>query len=244
MNLTKLSIAVSSLFSLLLPACSPIYYRANPQNVPLLLQKGDLSLSFGCSGASDFLGPGVDFQYAHALTNHIGLIGNVNYFKGSVGDYKTLGYLIEGGTGYFIPFARNFVVECYGGIGIGNIDNAQIPSGSMRIRGDISIHQARLFLQPSIGFHSNSIVVALSSRLCGLHYYAGAFDLGDSGYVNDYHDLTSQPWIGSLESALTVKFGSPKVKVFYQLMETMPLTNNAQLFPYQIMVMMGFQIRL
>ena len=228
-------------------ACTPVYYRANPQNIPLLQAKGDMVLTGGLSSGSVLTGSasfGFDAQYAQALTNQWGVMANISSFKGVGGVYIPSGYLAEGGGGYFHPFGSGFVFECYGGIGIGSVDNRSSTPDTLKVYRGNSVHLVRLFVQPSIGYSSKHFEAAFSIRLCGMQYYGGSYDLRDSTNLDSYQYLTTQKWIGSIEPALTIKLGSDRVKYFWQQLLVKPLSNDIRFLYTPSTTLVGIQFRL
>lgn len=111
-------------------ACKPIYYIPNTHNVPLLKNKGNTNISLA---VSDYT---LEMQVSHAITDNIGLIGNVSYFENNSSTQgstqgKGTGFLGEFGAGWFRTVGRYFIFETYGIFGRGGVmENVFTSSGN------------------------------------------------------------------------------------------------------------------
>jgi hypothetical protein len=198
-----------------LTSCSPKYYVANTQNVPLLSEKGEIDLTL--AGGTEKL----EFQGAYAVTEHIGLKANgavfipANLDNGNGGSGK----LIELGAGYFtkINQTENWVFEAYGIAAIGTMEN-HMPSTLIDYpasSGKISANLFRIGVQPNIGYKTEHFTIALSSRFVHLSYDKISGDLFyDNLRQTDYLSGNSSHFL--IEPALTVKGGFEKIKLQLQ----------------------------
>jgi hypothetical protein len=204
-------------------SCSPKYYTANTQNVPLISSKGETNLTF--AGNSNQL----EFQGAYGVTNGFAVKANGGFFvpdNNSNGDGGS-GNFFEVGGGYFKPLANNFVFETYGIAGFGNMEN-HFPStveDNPQTTGDISANIIRYGIQPNFGFKSKYFSAAISSRFVNLNYTNIKGDLiyNDQDQVN-YLNANSSNFL--IEPALTVKAGIEKVKLQIQLGRSFNLSNS------------------
>jgi hypothetical protein len=195
-------------------ACSPKYYTANTQNVPLLSHKGETNLSLSGNDSQ------VEFQGAYGITSGFAIQANAGLFipkdldNGDGGSGK----FFEVGPGYFKPVTENFVFEVYGLVGAGSVEN-HLPSTTASnpgTNGDISANVFRYGVQPSFGYKSKYFSAAISSRIVNLRYSNIDGDLIYSGedavtYLqnNDSHVL--------IEPALTLRGGVEKIKLQLQV---------------------------
>src|SRR3954464_4198488 len=88
----------TALITLFAASCTSRYYVPNQHNVPLFHEKGELRLSGGTSGGDEV--SGTEMQGAYAVTDRLGVIGNVFAATSGAND-GSHGYFAEGGTGYF-----------------------------------------------------------------------------------------------------------------------------------------------
>ncbi|UPT65751.1 MAG: hypothetical protein M0D57_14665 [Sphingobacteriales bacterium JAD_PAG50586_3] len=111
--------ALAGTFIALLTSCSHVYYAPSGQNVPLMKEQGELQLSAGTAGSGE--GGGANVMAAYAPGKNIGVTLN-SYIATGSNDGSGAdghGYIIEGGVGYFKPFANDkLVFETYAGLGV------------------------------------------------------------------------------------------------------------------------------
>lgn len=198
----------------IMASCSPKYYTANTQNVPLISEKGESNLTL--SGNANQ----VEFQGAYGVSSHIAIQANAGLFIPSDldnGDGGS-GKFFEAGLGYFKPIANHFVFELYGLAGAGNVEN-HLPSTiytSPGTKGDISANIFRYGVQPNFGFKSKYFSAAFSSRFVNLRYSNIDGDLiysneDAAGYLRKNNSLFL------IEPALTIRGGLDKIKLQLQL---------------------------
>jgi hypothetical protein len=206
-TMIKISNAVllMSLFSLI-TGCA-CYYAPNAQNVPLFSEKGQVSTSgsFQIGGATY----GFNVQGAAAVSEHVGLMGNYNFFSDN---FMTTSNMGEIGVGYFDNFRQmgNAVFETYAGIGAGRV-KIDIADGLQLV------NTTSFFIQPDIGYNWNKFRLAFSTRFRVVHFNIIRNDNLSSGYYI-YEQGTNQFNIGFIEPAVTCSFGSKMIRFQYQLM--------------------------
>jgi hypothetical protein len=197
-----------------LMGCSPKYYTANTQNVPLISEKGETNLTLSGNGNQ------VEFQGAYGVTSGFAVQVNGGLFipedhdNGDGGSGK----FFEVGAGYFKPVTEKFVFELYGLAGTGSIENhlESTAASAPGTQGDISANVFRYGIQPNFGYKSKYFSAALSSRIVNLRYSNIEGDLIFNGEdevaylrANDSHFL--------IEPAVTLRAGVEKVKLQLQI---------------------------
>ena len=207
-----------------LTACSPKYYVANTQNVPLLSERGEVNLTL--AGNTDK----VEFQGAFAVTDHVGIKANGGWFIPSNLDNGNggSGKFGELGVGYFtkVRESENWVFETYGIAGFGTMEN-HMPSTVTDYpltSGKISANLLRVGLQPNFGYKSEHFSIALSSRFVHLSYdkIRGDLTFYDERQADYLRDHSSNFLI---EPALTIKGGFEMIKLQIQYGYSFNLTN-------------------
>ncbi len=217
-------IAAPALGLLLFSACSPKYYTANTQNVPLISEKGETNLTL--SGNTNQ----VEFQGAWGVTNGFALKANGGLFipkdldNGNGGS----GSFVELGGGYFKPLEHNFVFESYAIFGLGQMEN-HLPSTVAdypQTEGDVSAGIIRYGIQPNFGFKTKYFSSAVSSRFVSLNYTNVKGDLiFDNENQTDY--LRRNRSLFLIEPALTIKGGFEKVKLQMQFGYSLNVSNSS-----------------
>ena len=216
------------------------------QNVPLFKEKNEVRATLGIS----------NYQAAYAVTDHVGIMINGQYKKptwslttgGTKYQYESKKTLIEGGAGYFSPIDKSGIVEIYAGGGIGNVsfdrsfsDTLGGPSTSYN---KYSARTTRLFVQPSFGFSTDIIDIAISARFVGLKFS----NIDTSGYspaVLEENDLSQldKPFYMFLEPAITFRVGWEYVKFHMQAMLSYKL-NEESINAYPFMMNIGLNINI
>ena len=211
----KLGIGIIVLGVLGLSSCSPKYYVANTQNVPLLSEKGEVDLTVSGNGDK------VEFQGAFAITDFLGIKANGGVFIPSDLDNGNggSGKFGELGIGYFTKLreSENWIFETYAIGGFGTMEN-HLPStleDHPTTTGKISANSFRVGIQPNIGYKSEYFTIALSSRFVHLSYDKIRGDLmfnntQQTTYLSDH----SSNFL--IEPALTIKGGFEKIKLQLQ----------------------------
>lgn len=183
------------LLSFVFIQCQPIYYP-NTVNTPMLTGKGDVNIG-GHYGTS-----GINLQGAVAISDHVGIMSNTSYLgEGEDGESP---FYTELGVGHFKKVGGKGIFEIYAGGGLGNEYN-------------------RLFMQPSIGLHTNALDLSFATRFIALDT-----PKNDGAYI---------------EPALTLKLGAKNLKFMTQLGVSIPLDNaSEESFPG--MLSFGLEYRL
>lgn len=204
-------------------SCSPKYYTANTENVPLISEKGETNLTV--SGNSNQ----VEFQGAYGITKNIAIKANGGLFIPSDLDNGNggSGQFIELGAGYFTPISEHWVFETYGILGIGSFEN-HLPSTQddyPKTKGDISANILRVGIQPDFGYKSKYFSVAASSRIVNLSYSKIKGDLiFEKKYQPVYLKTNSSNFL--IEPALTIRGGLENFKLQLQYGYSFNLSNS------------------
>ena len=225
MNTIQPVIKIIKSWILILPflmgSCTHYYYAPNMHNVPLFQQKEELHMDLSGSMGNEFTA--FEIQAAFALTDNIGIMGNgfvVDRERGVLTDEYGRGYLIEGGAGTFVPLKNDVVFETYFGLGFGKVENGYDNGTTSKL--DFN----RYFLQPSIGYTSDFLDIALSLRLCGLRYndihFTGILDQDDQDQIQY---INRNPFSVLIEPAITLRGGWEHVKFQVQLGYSGNITN-------------------
>lgn len=204
-------------------SCTPVYYKPDTHNVPLISQKGETNLTF--SGNPEQLG----FEGAFGAAENFAIKANGSLFIPSYDeDFDGgSGRLIEFGAGYFLPIKNGFVFEAYGIFGFGSMENhfpSTIINQEPPRKGEISANFSRVGVQPNFGYKSKYFSAAVSSRIVGLSYKKIEGDLlKDEIYEVVYLEDNSSHFL--IEPALTLRAGIDKFKFQVQLGYSANLTN-------------------
>ena len=174
-----------------------------------------------------------NLQGAYAISNHNGVMidGMYNYRRFESADYSVERLNIFSGnvgTGYFSTFGdhKTGLYQCYAGGGYGNssdkIDDAYHNYPEQRAE------YINLFVQPGVAYIGKSVAVAFDLRANYVHLYnvnAYLYDKFEFWNTDSklYMDTTMN--FMNIEPAITLKFGSGKVKGFLQLGATIPTIN-------------------
>ncbi len=202
-----------------LTSCAHYYYAPNAQNVPLLKEKKDTKLTVALSSGDEFTG--FEAQFATAVSDKIGIMANLITASGNEDNGESgSGSMFEIGAGYFKPLGKRFVFETYGGIGYGTVSNKYDPGTS-------KVKFTRLFVQPSIGFTTSWIDIALSTRLAGLNYHSVAYSGIENHDSSDLEYIKDNKFSFLFEPAFTVRAGWDQLKFQLQLVLSKNLNNSA-----------------
>ncbi|MBN2214109.1 MAG: hypothetical protein JW723_07685 [Bacteroidales bacterium] len=211
MNTGKLLPLIISLT--LLSSCTHYYYAPNMHNVPLFQQKEEFHLDLSGSLGNEFTG--FEVQAAFSLTDNIGIMANgfvVDRERDLYPDEYGRGHLIEGGAGAFVPLHTNIVFETYFGVGLGKVENGY----DTGITSKLNLN--RYFFQPSLGYTSDLIDIAVSLRLSGLRYndirLTGTLEQEDQDQIRC---ISKNPFSVLVEPAITLRGGWEHVKFQLQL---------------------------
>lgn len=183
-------------------------YVPNSQNVPMLEEKGDIKVEIGVK----------DLQVAYGISDHLGIMVNGYYNKNdwsiSSGTFENKYYptrlLLEGGLGYYTTLTDNAIFEVYGGAGYGsvNYDYDLVDNGILTETNTFGVDMMRVFLQPAVGFQSESFGFAFSTRFSSVNF-SNIDSVGYSPLELEYeglHELEDDMFLFT-ELAMTVRFG-------------------------------------
>lgn len=197
-----------SLISLLFSSCYTLY-RPNTVHVPLFKEKNELSLNAG-AGIS-----GTEVQAAYSVTNNFAVMANGSFLNANVaeptGIHRKENNFGEIGLGYFQHLGENVIGEVFSGFGAGKAYN----QGNFWI-GNNSFNRAdytRYFVQPSIGFVSNSFELAASLRWSYVDFY----NFKTESPIQALDKLPNRSSYAFIEPALTARIGFKSVKIFGQI---------------------------
>ena len=190
-------------------------YAPNTLNVSGFNRKGEVH-------ASAHISNGLNIQTAYAITDKIGIMGNLLSNNSTIGtasnsteSRKGKANFGELGIGYFTTNESKSRFEMYGGIGLGKIGIGRSTNNATPRR--FEANGTRFFIQPSIGRRGKSFEIYLSTRASILKYnnvvttYSVA-DLSGDKFI----DIDKPTWI-FLEPAVTMRFGFKSVKFQLQL---------------------------
>ncbi len=202
--------------------CNPNYYIPNTQNVPIIKAKGQTNLSFAGNDNQ------IEFQGAYGVTGNLAIQGNAAMIAPQAEDNGNggSGRLIDIGVGYFKNLNSYFLLETYGLLGAGKMENhfpnttTTYPNTTGRIRANLY----RIGVQPCISFHHPYFSVSASTKLMSLNY----FDI-DGSLIFDNIDqadyLAENKSNVIIEPAITLRGGLKMVKLQIQLLGSFNLSN-------------------
>ena len=188
-------------FGTLLTSCSALYAPSTP-HLPMMTKKGttELNISAGMGGSTGTM----DLNFAHAATNHLGLMFNYNNFQG----YDDNGgqHSLDVGAGYFTTIDEDWGFEVYSTLGYG-VNNAYKASS------------VRYAIQPDIFYSGKHVDFGFGFRLHYLKYdfkttsynWAAAPGLGDMG-----DEAIGQTAHVMFEPTIKFAVGGEKVKASFQ----------------------------
>ncbi|SEK73372.1 hypothetical protein SAMN04487910_0975 [Aquimarina amphilecti] len=205
---------------ILLNSCTSAYVP-NTINTPLFNEKGEIQVAIH-SGTS-----GLDPQLSYAITNHIGLQLNGNYFmnasnvSGKIFDH----YYAEIAPGYYSKINSIFRFETYGGFGLGKME-VERENELWDVNTDINLN--RIFIQSSIGLTNDIVDTSFTTRFA---------------VVNLNQNSVKRTGL-FIEPVLTTKVGYKYVKAVFQFGFSFDLdTNNIYFRNSQpLLLSIGIQI--
>lgn len=219
MNKLKTSGILILLF--VMSSCTHYYYVPNMQHVPLFQQKEEFHLDLSGSAGNEF--SAFEVQTGFSVANNVAIIANGFFHDADremFNDEYCRGHLIEGGAGAFVPLQNNMVFETYFGVGFGRIENGYDNDAKSKLNFN------RYFAQPSIGYTSDFLDLALSLRFSGLRYndihYSGTLYQDDQDQIQY---INRNPFSILIEPALTLRGGWEHIKFQLQLGYSENLSN-------------------
>lgn len=212
-----------ALTMLVIVGCSPKYYVPNTHNVPLLEEKGQITLAVH-GNVNQF-----EVQTAYGLSSNISLMVNAGFFFPADDDDGNggSGRLGEVGLGYFTKIGEYVVFETYGLLGFGSVEN-NFPSSLISnpsTTGKINANIFRAGIQPNIGFTSEYFSAAVSARFISLNYSNIKGSLIFDG-IDQFAYLENHKSSFLVEPALTVRAGLENIKLQAQLSGSWNLSHN------------------
>ena len=226
------------LCALIFEGCAHFYYLPSNPNVPLFTEKNEFHGSISIGGGP--ISSGTDVQAAMALTDHIAVMTNYMSSKYSSNDpdNKNLAKAkyFEGAAGYFKPFNRFWVFEVYGGLGSCSQHHEYYAWPNYTYRGKADLTYVKSFLQPSLGVTFNAFDIALSSSFSRLNFNKinNSVDQ-NSSYYNDLDMIARNRKSYLFEPAITLRGGWKFVKMQFQYLLSVNLTNDDLMFePYKV----------
>jgi len=210
---------------LLMDSCSHYYYVPGAQNLPLFRDKNELHIS-GSYGAG-LETEGINIQAAYSLTDKIGIMTDFMSAKGGILSNHNYGKgnYIDGAVGYFKPLEKSGVFEIYGGIGHGDQYHEYGSFYNNQSTGYSDLSFTKLYIQPSFGFTSDYVDIALSTRISRITF--NILDNNISGNTDSYTNLIalSDKSHLFLEPGITIRAGWKSVKVQVQAVYSRYLNN-------------------
>lgn len=214
--------------SLVIYSCTPTFYMPDTQNVPLLTAKKQTNIT----GAGN--GDMINLQVAHAVGDNFGVMLNGALVPDKIDENGNggKGNFLELGGGYFTPIADNFQFEVYGLAGFGSMRNVNTSSVSSNpgTTGVFESNITRVSVQPAVGYVSKYFSAAVSGRLGSLNYMNPKGSLVWEG-EEQVAKISNKSNYLLFEPALTLRAGLPGVKLQYQLIGSLNLTDRD--FPQQ-----------
>lgn len=197
--------------------CSAVYHP-NMVYTPLLSNKKELKIGASLNNA----------QCAYALTNHIGIMAKGNYIKQTDSYNLKVGhYLFEGGAGYFKTF-DNWVIEAYGGYGIGqSLTRLSRQNTGSYVGNYLGVDLQRAFIQSSVGYTSPYVDVAFSTRVSRVFINEQFSTRTDKGFF--------------IEPTLTTKVGYKYVKLVIQTGLSLGRFSNSRYSGYPLIGYLGLE---
>ena len=193
---------------------------ANTKNVPLLREKneGRVILTYGEGDESR----SVDVQAAYAVNDKIGVMANFMSATGGTDSGQNPnwanGTYFDAAVGYYKPIGSIGVFEIYGGYGASSQHHQYNSNGTADLR------FSKVFLQPSIGLTGNWYDIAFSLPLSRVAFNE-INDYTTSGEHQGLDKLSSDGPSCILEPAFTIRGGWKYIKLQFQYVHVMSLTN-------------------
>lgn len=214
---TLLLLAICSLSS-----CYHVYYSPNTPNAPLLSKKGETRINalYTTGESSDFNGG--ELQFAHALSNHFGLLINgfvagkteevSDYFTNNSHTEKGNGSYIELGGGAFKSFdaRKKWIGEIYAGAGFGSVKN-EYGSGDQS-----KVNCTKFFVQPAIGYKSKNFEAVIIPKISLVNLRVKEANINsqeNAAIKDDLSVISQQKSFVAFEPALVLRGGAENVKI-------------------------------
>lgn len=202
-------VALSAIIFLMvyISSCSPVPYGNVGQNVPMLKNKGEVSVTANYANTDDANGLGI--QGAVAVDSSLALMTSFYSLKNNRNtDWKGSGKYFELGAGKYGLMGRSkFVFDVFGGVGFGGIKNNS-GTGSA-----LDLNFVKPFVQGSIGLSGKWIEVALTSRFAlpvYTNYKNSLTDSSQHAQIAAYYEENKSRFV--FEPGITFRFGYKSVK--------------------------------
>lgn len=197
-------------------------YTTVGQNVPLFKKKGEVAISGGHASTAheenDYMyfvsgSEGFNVQAAAAIDSSLAITCSIYSLKNSDASYDWTGKgnYVEFGIGKFKHSPKTKLIgEVFFGTGFGSLKNSST-------YGDISSHYIKPFIQPSGGFSSKVIDVALTARMGMVFFTSHSNSLNDQEQkrvMEDFYDDKKATFV--FEPGLTTRIGFKNVKLQLQ----------------------------
>lgn len=204
----------------LVTSCGPVLYSNVGQNVPLFQEKGEFSGQAAYSaGFGAWDAHGIGLQGAYSVSDKVALIGSYYSMKDDDpyddNEWEGNGSYVEFGGGLFGGDSEKiFLYEAFAGIGTGSIQNQSLVN-----QGEfINVKFIKPFIQPSIGFSSRYLEMALTPRIAYLSYTSK----NDFNFSQNGSQINPSLYFGNndnkilFEPGLMIRGGVPGVKLELQ----------------------------
>ncbi len=190
---------------MLLVSCSPVYYAPNSCNVPLMQEKGDLTIQ----GSRNFEA-GKDLQVSYAASKNIGVLLNYMDIKESASGNFGEGNMTEFGIGYYSKASKTAVLEIFAIAGKGSLEHSF--SDSQETGGDLTADINKYAIQGNFGFRNKILEFAISVKPTYIHY---SNIVGDLKFENENQIdfLNQNDELFLIESALIARLGFKSFKL-------------------------------
>ncbi len=227
----------------LLTSCAPRYYAPSTQHVPLLSEKGELSIT-GSIGEYQ-----KETNASYALTDHIGIIGYLGSFGVKNDNTESKGRSANTfhlGAGYFTPIKGHFIFESYGSLGFGKLINDfsfnNDSNNTYSTTGRLEAGVFSLGLQNNLGFKSKYFSVIFNTKLSSTNYQNISGDLvfQSEDQIKYLKENKNQLFF---ETGLTVRGGHKNVQVQVQAGRSFSLTN-IEFYREDLLLTLGLNLRL
>ncbi len=200
---------------LLFASCAPVYLPSSI-NAPMLTNRGEVQVNLSA-------GTGLYPQVAYAITNHVGIMGNISLYKsGSDTSQSTQGTLTLG-LGYFGRWGKHGRYEIYFGTEGGSMSNSYS-----------DFKYKDWFVQPTIGYTSDILDLGLSSSFVMVTFN----DV--KGVYLDPTKYSTVYW----QPALTAKIGYKRVRFLGQLSLAVDLNQDPKILVFPFTMSLGVNINL
>ncbi|HET9823890.1 MAG TPA: hypothetical protein VFP87_01080, partial [Chitinophagaceae bacterium] len=187
--------------------------------------KGEARLN-GYYSQTDYTS-GAEVQGALAVSKNIGVMLNTAFLDGG---RDGNGYLLEGGAGYYKPFAEKWVFESYAGVGFGSANNNDSWEGTSKV------NFTKCFVQPSVGYASKYFDAGVASRFSGVYMKVTDYQPEISSYNLEYVKAHPNSYLWEPSGFIAAGFQQAKLRL--QMTYSLNL-NNKELSQEDLIVALG-----